>query len=1214
MAEALVVGALVSGFANVVLDRLISPEFVNLVVGKKLDRKLVERLKTAILAAKALVADAEQKQFGNELVREWLDSLKDALYTADDLLDRVFIKAQIRNKVRIRLPHFLDLPHRKSNREMMTKIEDVVERIVDLEKRKETLGLKEIPTGSSSWRPPSTSLVKGNVFGRDGDQQALIKMLNDNNHHNLSVISIVGMGGVGKTTLAQWLYNNKDLMDGVDLKAWICVSENFDVVETTKNVIKAISSGVCSLNSFDLLQQDLKKKLSEKKFFIVLDDVWSEDADKWNGFITPFQHGTKGSTILLTTRKVNVGRIVQHYNSYTLNQLSDDYCWSIFAENASFPESNGSSELEEIGRKIVERCDGLPLAAETLGRLLRSERRVEEWNKILSSDIWEFSVANCKIVPALLLSYHHLPTHLKGCFVYCSLYPKDYQIDKDELILLWMAEDLLRPPKRGETLEEVGCECFDDLASRLFFKQVENDDEKYFVMHDLMHDLATFLAGDLCCRFGEKEEMSILTRHLSYNHSIPVKTCSSSKNKSLRTLLYINNGAPFWKPRTTFQCDILSKNKYLRVLSFDTLNIFPYSTAKKLIQLRYLDLSWSDVKILPESLCNMCNLQTLKLEGCSKLTMLPNGMYNLVNLRHLNIRRTPLEKMPKGMGKLKQLHILSNFVVGKQEDNGIQELGGLLNLHGSLEIQKLENVVDANEARSARIIDKKHIEELLLKWSVSSGDDMVSNTHTDEQDILRGLQPHTGLKKLTVDEYKGKIFPDWIGNSLYQNMTSVSLMSCKNCDMLPSLGQLPSLKSLRIERFDQLKSIGKEFYKNEGHQHSSPIAPFFSLEELIFYIMPSWEEWHLPDSEAFPQLKILQIRECPMLKGDILSQVLVRIVSSSSDVSKVRQLGIREDYQLWDKEMSLDGDSLTICGFESVTEYAFKTRIIHHLTSLQEMLISWCESVVSLGVNCLPKSLQKLRIYRCSQIELLQQQQKYDLVDLRIEESCDSLTSLSLDAFPNLQNLQIEQCSNLESISMSEPTHAALQRLTIRQCSKFVSLPSDMNSLLPNLQFLDIQGCQNICRWPEGGLPPNLKELRVGECEQQVRGLSWLGKLDNLTHLSISGVGCESIKSYPEVGSLPRLPSLTTLHIQHFHNLETLECTELLRLTSLQQLIVADCEKLKNMEGEKLPPSLLLLQLYFCGLLGEHCENKHQQIWSKISYIPTVQGYGRLVS
>ncbi|KAL4336594.1 putative disease resistance RPP13-like protein 1 [Arachis hypogaea] len=1236
MAGALVAGAVVSGLASVVLDRLISPEFVNLVVGKKLDRKLVEKLKTAILAAEALVADAEQKQFGNDRVRKWLDSLRDALYTADDLLDRLFIKAEIRNKgiqrVRVRLSGLLNL----SDRSLVTKIEEVVERIEDVEKRKDTLGLKEIPVGGSSWKIPSTSLVKGSVYGRDDDQQALFKMLHDNNDHTLSVISIVGLGGVGKTTLARWLYNNEALMEELDLKAWICVSEHFDVVETTKNVIKEINSDGCSVDSFELLQQDLKKNLAKKKFFIVLDDVWSEDADKWSSFITPFQNGRKGSTILVTTRNENVGRIVQHYNSYTLKELSDDYCWSIFADNASFPESNGSSELEEIGRMIVKKCAGLPLAAETLGRLC-SKHDVEKWNSILSNDIWEFSLTESKIIPALLISYHHLPTHVKRCFVYCSLYPKDHKFDKDELILLWMAEDLLRLPRKGETLEEVGCECFDELASRLFFKQVENDYEKCFVMHDLMHDLSTFLAGKFYCRFselGEKEEMGILTRHLSYVDSIPEKTCSSNEKESLRTLLYTNHGAGFPKARATLPCDILSKNKYLRVLSFDILNIFPDSIAK-LIQLRYLDLSWSDIEVLPPSLCNLFNLQTLKLEGCSKLTMLPNDMYNLVNLRHLNITDTPLKEMPKGMGKLKQLHILSNFVVGKQENNRIEELGGLLNLHGSLKVQKLENLVDANQARGARITDKKHIEKLWLEWS--SGDDMVSNTHTDEHDVLHGLQPHTGLKDLTVYRYKGKIFPDWLGLYSYRNMTQVWLLDCNNCCMLPSLGQLPSLKSLLIQSFGQLKSIGKEFYKNEGHQHSSPIIPFRSLETLIFFNMPSWEEWHLPESEAFPQLKSLQIRDCPMLEGDKVNQVLMRIVASSSDVSKVRQLEIQEDDQGRGKEMSRDADSLSISGFESVVESALEARIIHHLTCLEEIEISGCSSVVSLRGNCLPKSLQKLNISECSQIELLQQQ-KYDLVDLQMYESCDSLTSLSLDAFPYLENLEIKMCSNLESVSMSELPHAALRRLTIlnceelvsfpreglaapnlthldvKGCSKLEALPRDMTSLLPNLQSLDIRGCRNICSWSEGGLPPNLKELSVGECEEQLRGLSCLDNLNNLTHLTIYGDGSESIiKSYPEVDSLPCLPSLTTLYIVGFDNLETLECDELLRLNSLQKLDIEFCEKLKNMEGEKLPPSLLLLQISYCSLLGEHCKNKHQQIWSKISHIPTIKVNGNQI-
>ncbi|MED6133319.1 hypothetical protein PIB30_027353 [Stylosanthes scabra] len=1275
MAEALVVGALVSGFANVVIDRILSPEFVDLVVGKKLDRKLVDRLKTAILAAKALAADAEQKQFGNEYVREWLDCLRDALYTADDLLDRIFTKAQIRSKARTRLPNFLNLSCRKT----VTKIEDVVKRIEDLEKLKDTLGLKEIPAGSSSWRLPSTSLVKGNVYGRDDDKQALIKMLNDNNDHKLSVISIVGMGGVGKTTLAQCLYNNVDLMKGFDLKAWICVSEKFDVVETTKNVIKGINSGVCSLDGFDLLQQDLKKRLSEKKFFIVLDDVWSNDGDAWNSFIIPFQLGRNGSTVLLTTRKENVGPTVQNYHSYRLEGLSDDYCWSIFAENASCPESNGSTELEGIGRKIVQRCDGLPLAAETLGRLLRTKHDDREWNKILTSDIWEFPTAQSKIVPALLISYHHLPAYLKHCFVYSSLYPKDHQFDKNELILLWMAEDLLRPPKRGETLEEVGCECFDDLASRLFFKQVKNDYDDYFVMHDLMHDLATFLAGKFYCRLselGEKEEMKILTRHLSCDHPISEKTYSSSKIESLRTFLKTDH-VSLWieEESTTITCDMLSKNKYLRVLSFHELNVYPDLIAK-LIHLRYLDLSWStfevlpqslcnlynlqtlklqgssltmlpsslgeliylryldlsrsDVKTLPESLCRLCNLQTLKLEGCSNLTMLPNGMYNLLNLQHLDIRRTPLIEMPKGMGKLKQLHILSNYIAGKQEDNGIQELEGLLNLHGSFAIQKLENVVDVSQARRARIIDKKHIDDLLLEWS--SDDDTVSDIQI-ERDVLDSLRPHTGLKGLTIVGYKGKIFPDWLGQYSYNNMTYVSLYYCKDCCVLPSLGQLPSLKSLSIEGFTQLKCIGEEFYKNED-DCTLHIAPFPSLETLQFEDMPCWEVWNFPGSEAFPQLKKLQIRECPMLKGDMVNQMIMRIVSWSSNASKVHKLYMekREEFDNY-TDMSLHGDSLTLKRCEWLVEPTFVATIIHHLTSLQEICISQISTAVSLPANCLPKSLQKLEIKKCRKVEFpeQQQQQKYDLVELQIDSSCDSLASLSLDAFPNLKILKIRYCENLESISMSVPPHAALQRLAISECYKFVSLteeglaapnlthlhiyschklkalPRNMDSLLPNLRSLDIEECRGISRFPEGGLPPNLEKLCMRGYEGQLRGLSSMGKLEALTHLLIKNSDCERVKSFPEVGLLPHLPSLTTLEIIGFDNLEMLECNQLLRLTSLQKLHIQWCKKLENMAGEKLPSSLLLLEIEDCPLLEKGCMYKHQHIWPKISHIPTIK-------
>ncbi|XP_020990377.1 putative disease resistance protein At3g14460 [Arachis duranensis] len=1038
-------------------------------------------------------------------------------------------------------------------------------------------------------------------------------MLNDNNEHQLSVIAIVGIGGVGKTTLAQWLYNNQEeFMKGFDLKAWVCVSEKFEVVETTRNLIKEISPDAQGLEHFNSLHRALKEELSNKKFLIVLDDVWSDDGDKWSNFMTPFQqNGNKGSVVLLTTREENVASAVQNCSPYFLKKLSEDYCWSVFAENASFPESNGRAALEEIGRKIVKKCDGLPLAAETLGRLLRTKHDVEEWNKILMSHIWRFSVQKSKIIPALLISYFHLPPHLKGCFVYCALYPKDYKFEKDDLILLWMAEDLLPPPKRGESLEEVGCECFDELTSRLFFTKIQDDDDYYFVMHDLLHDLAIFLAGDFYYNseeLGEEEEIRIQTRHLF----VDLYHCSSklynsiSKLESLRTLLLFGD---FSSPNCNIEaatCDILSKCKYLRVLSVPKLDAVPNSIGE-LIHLRYLDLCWTDIKTLPESLCNLCNLQMLNLSHCYKLTTLPSGLHNLVSLRYLDIGETALEEMPRKMSKLNQLHVLSSFVVGKHEDNGIQELGGLVNLHGSLEIRKLENIVDVKEARSAKIMDKKHIDELCLEWSL--GDDLVSSTEK-ERDMLDNLQPHNGLKELRIWGYKGTIFPNWLGRCSYQNMTHVSLRHCKNCCMLPSLGQLPSLKSLRIEGFDQLRSIGEEFYRNEGDHHSLHNASFPSLESLMFHNMACWEVWHVSKSETFPQLRKLEIRNCPMLKEEMLNQVFFRIVSSLSDVSKVRKLRIGDYFiEPHTEAMFLDGDTFSIRGCESVKESAFKAMIsINHLCCLQEICI-----------------------WRCRKLEFPQlQQQKYDLVELLIY-GCDSLTSLSLDVFPNLRNLEIRGCRNLESVSMSEAPHAALQRLSITLCQKIVSfageglaapnlthlnvsrcskleaLPRHMKSQLPSLQSLEIYGCPNICRLAEGGLPLNLKSLEVGICEQQMMDLSWVANLHALTHLTISGNYCDNIKSYPEVGSLPHLPSLTTLYIEYFDNLETLDCNELLRLTSLQQLHIDWCPKIENMQGEKLPPSLLLLRIQKCPLLGEHCKNKHQLIWPKISHIPTIQ-------
>ncbi|KAL4336389.1 hypothetical protein AHAS_Ahas12G0005300 [Arachis hypogaea] len=207
-----------------------------------------------------------------------------------------------------------------------------------------------------------------------------------------------------------------------------------------------------------------------------------------------------------------------------------------------------------------------------------------------------------------------------------------------------------------------------------------------------------------------------------------------------------------------------------------------------------------------------------------------------------------------------------------------------------------------------------------------------------------------------------------------------------------------------------------------------------------------------------------------------------------------------------------------------------------------------------------------------------------------------------------LENVvDVRQAKSARMLEKNHIDNLSLEWGAVTYCDKLEALPRDMKSLLTSLQSLKIYGCPNICRLPKGGLPPNLKSLVVGIGEQQTRDLSWMANLHALTHLEIYGEYCDNIKSYPEVGSLPHLPSLTTLEILHFRKLETLECNELLRLTSLQQLHIYRCPKLENMEGEKLPPSLLLLEVFHCHLLEKHCKNKHQLIWHKISHIPSVK-------
>ncbi|MED6168475.1 hypothetical protein PIB30_011904 [Stylosanthes scabra] len=1157
MAAKLYGGAYLSSFVDALLEKL--PSLLEDDDSSLVERNnLLKRLEKSLYDVGAVLDDAEQKQFTVKKLKDWLVDLQDALYFADDLLDQLSAAAATATP---RDPGI----SASCSRLVDSYIEDsvgcikkVVGKVESLVARKNYLRLKEsTEVDMSSWRTPSTSLVvSSDIYGRDKDKEEIMKLVLADTCHAESpftVIPIWGMGGIGKTTLAQLVYSDAKVVEKFDIRVWVCVAENSDPVHVSRTIIGAMDPCSFSMDNFDVLQTNLKNKLIGKKFLVVLDDVWHGERDTWENLLKPFQFGNNGSKILLTTRSEKLASMfVATSQHYRLGLLSGEGCWSLFLKHSSISTNlEQHATLEPIGRNIVEKCKGLPLAVKTLGGLLHKKCDVADWKKILESEIWELPEDESKIVPALRVSYHYLPSHLKRCFVYCSLYPKDYQFDKDELILLWMAEDLLRP-MLNNTLENIGSVYFDELVARSFLQpSTAYARSGLFVIHDLMHDLATFFAGKFFFKeFDIPRMVDSKTRHLScdwdqisrfpeaYDGAIYMRTflcVADVKSNDIKS--------DFW----------LKELRRLRVLAFQNCEIRSLpDSIDELIYLRYLNLSETPIVTLPESLCKLYNLQTLKLRDCDKLEMLPSQMQNLVNLRHLDIRGTyDLKQMPKGMSKLKHLNLFGYYIVGEHEENGIRELGPI-DVHASFRISELENVNNSSEALEAKMGNKKHINILELEW-LSDGDTVDVET---ERDILKELQPHENLKELTIYGYRGELFPDWLGLSYYSNITKLRMEGCKSCHRLPSLGQLPSLQHLEIIKLHGLERIGEEFYKNAASCHEG--TPFRSLEKLEFRSMDGWREWHIPDKlDVFPKLKTLIMNNCPALSGDLsacfpaLEQLRIcdceELTYSQLRAPKLHTINLNG----WQNSMTMA--KLHEVRIEHTKQVHSVLELLRHIQPpcFQRLIIEDCGSAISILGDYLPTSLQYLQISRCSKLKFPEPLEHKLLREIHVDK-CDSVTLFPLGALPNLKKLEISNCRRL------------------------VSLPP-LGFAAPHLEDLYIGYCPEIDCFGEECLSPSLTTLRISNCQKLERWIAPNGFHNSEWLTDLSLIDWNEVKSFPTEGYLPS--SFRSLYLSSFPHLKTLDCKGLHHLTSLQQLIIEVCPKLDNVTEERLPASLSKLHL-----------------------------------
>nr|XP_029146289.1 putative disease resistance RPP13-like protein 1 [Arachis hypogaea] len=582
--------------------------------------------------------------------------------------------------------------------------------------------------------------------------------------------------------------------------------------------------------------------------------------------------------------------------------------------------------------------------------------------------------------------------------------------------------------------------------------------------------------------------------------------------------------------------------------------------------------------------------------------MLPVSMKDLVNLRHLDIGGIGLHEMPKGMSKLKSLQFLSGYVVGKHEENKIKELGALANLHDSIWIDKLEDVVDSSEALEARMFDKNSINSLSLWWSVNKDENTVDSQM--ESDILDKLRPHTNLKELQIRGYRSTTFPDWLGHSLYHNIITMKLGDCRNCCKLPSLGQLPSLKHLSISDFGSVEIVGAEFYFYH-YDESCLETPFPNLETLSFVSMRCWKEWRSLEYNAFPRLRELTISSCPMLRGDLPSQLpslqslqikcCKQLSSCLPRAPALTSLSIEDGNKARIEELPPLLRELSIAGKHEV-EWVVEAIMHMQLTCLTSLWIENCSSHISFPVSCIPASLQELTIQHCRKLEFQMDGQHYSLKELSIHSSCDSVTSFSLlDSFPNLVRVDIRNCKNMECIVVSRSL-SCLRSLIIRYCRSLKSV-STLWMAASQLEHLTVLECPEIELCPTGDGDPHrsLRSLSISYCEKLGNSEAFMNsQFHGLTHLNIEGGSGESVKCFPKEGWLPA--SLESLSLERIQSVETLQCKGLAHLTSLQKLSIEYCPKLENIEGEKLPASLIRLFINRSRLLGKRLETKDPQI------------------
>ncbi|KAM3335965.1 hypothetical protein ACQJBY_030116 [Aegilops geniculata] len=848
---------------------------------------------------KNFLADADRRNITDTTVQEWVGQLKRAMYEATDILDLCQLKAMERGPSTVNAGCFNPLLFCMRNpilaHEIGIRIKTLNRRLDSIKERGASfnfINLRYYEAHSSnahSSRHGNPNRETAGDFDRaamvgekiEEDTRALVvqimqtgKEVND----DIRVVAIVGVGGIGKTTLAQKVFNDEAIQGEFSKKIWLSVNQNFTEVELLRRaIIEAGGDSQSAGNAKATLHRNLKDSIIGHKTLLVMDDVWDHGA--WEGVLRiPFVNAvSSGSRVLITTRDEGVARgMAARWPYHHIDTLLLEDAWSLLKKQvlSSEIDEDHINTLKDVGLKIIQKCGGLPLAVKVMGGLLRERGGLRrDWEHVLDDSKWSITKMPQELNYAVYLSYEYMPSYLKQCFLFYSILPKSKIFTLNQVVGMWISEGFIHG--NSSDLEELGRSYYKELVSRNLIEP----DKSYIglmvcSMHDVVRSFAQYMTKDeaLVAHDGDNDILTKLSSQKFLRLSIEANQSRSGEldwkslraQQSVRTLILtiqikMNPG------------DSLVTFSSLRILYIHSVGVAALvESLHQLKHLRYLALLNTDISVLPKNIGKMKLLQFFDLIGCKNLVNLPNSIVKLSQLRLLILPTSSM--VPRGFSGLTNMRRLSGFRAHMDSDScSLDELGPLSQLR-FLTLHELENVSAAPFAANAKLGEKKHLIDIALNCTSKLGDDGLvkekEGVSEEEQrrivNVFDELCPPPSVENLEIEGYFGQKLPSWIMSTstvLLGNLRTLLFADLACCTQLPNgLCQLPNLQLLQVRRAPCIKRVGTRFLQ-------AAATPFPRLNKLTLGGMVQWEEWEWEEQvQAMPRLEKLTLITCKLMR------------------------------------------------------------------------------------------------------------------------------------------------------------------------------------------------------------------------------------------------------------------------------------------------------------------------------------------------------------